>query len=55
MTIKLRWTCDQIYPRNCIFILTKDEQKVEHKTILKHSYLHTCTCEISCGRGNRTL
>jgi len=36
------------------FFLTKDEQKVEHKTIFKTQEF-TCTCEISYGRGNRTL
>jgi len=31
-----------------------DEQKFEHKTIFK-TQVFTCTCEISYGRGNRTL
>jgi len=33
------------------FFSTKDEHKVEHKTIFK---THACTCEISYGRGIRT-
>jgi len=36
------------------FFQTKDEQKVEHKTIFKTQEI-TCTCESSYGRGNRTL
>jgi len=41
-----------IFPR--FFFKTKDEQKVKHKTIFKTQQF-TCTCEISYGRGNRTL
>jgi len=35
-----------------MFFLSKDEHKVEHKSILTHVF--TRTCEISDGRGNRT-
>jgi len=56
------WVCWSDLPTNFFlpcdrpadFFSTKDEQKVEHKTIFK-TQKFTCTCKISYGRGNRTL
>jgi len=55
----MKWRCCHLAVRNnfifisIIFFKTKDEHKVEHKTIFK-THGHVFTCGISYGRGIQT-